>query len=52
MTCRRILEVARLIRILESNIPKERKVANIKTVRDNGDITHEEALALTIEYFS
>ena len=49
---RNILEVARLIRVLEdSNIDKETKVAQLKMVRDNGDITYEEALELACEYF-
>ena len=47
-----ILEVARLIRVLESNDSKEAKVKQIKLVRDNGDITSDEALDLAIEYFT
>ena len=47
-----ILEVARLIRVLESNDSKETKVNQIKLVRDNGDITPDEALDLAIEYFT
>lgn len=47
-----ILEVARLIRVLEDEaIAKETKVQQIKVVRDNGDITEDEALELALEYF-
>lgn len=49
---RNILEVARLIRILEDDqISKYMKVSQIKMVRDNGDITKEEAIELAVEYF-
>ena len=50
---RNILEVARLIRVLESeSVSKQVKVDQIKLVRDNGDITSDEALELAIEYFT
>ena len=49
---RRILEVARLIRVLEDDeIELYEKVEQIRMVRQNGDITEEEALELAIEYF-
>ena len=49
---RNILEVARLVRVLEDkNLDKKAKVNQIKMVRDNGDITEDEALELAIEYF-
>ena len=48
---RNILEIARLIRVLEAECyDRETKVAQIKLVRDNGDITADEALELAIEY--
>jgi len=48
---RNILEVARLIRVLEDkSIKKEEKVSQIKMVRGNGDITNEEAIDLAVEY--
>ena len=48
---RRILEVARLVRVLEDKgISKQEKVDQIKMVRDNGDITSDEALDLAVEY--
>ena len=44
---RNILVVARLIRVLEDTmISKEEKVSQIKMVRNNGDITDEEAMEL------
>lgn len=50
---RRILEVARLIRVLEDkSLDKNTKIQQIKLVRDNGDITAEEAVELAIEYFT
>jgi len=47
-----IIEVARLIRILESDDSNEDKVIQIKLFRDNGIITSDEALDLAIEYFT
>lgn len=48
---RRILEIARLIRVLEDEgISKQTKVDQIKLVRDNGDITNDEAVDLAVEY--
>lgn len=50
---RNILEVARLIRVLEdSGYTRDEKIKQIKMVRDNGDITREEALDLVLCYFS
>lgn len=50
---RRILEVARLVRVLEdSGISKEDKLNQIKMVQSNGDITVLEAIDLVIEYFT
>ena len=50
---RNILEVARLIRVLESEAyTANEKVAQIKMVRDNGDISSDDALELAIEYFN
>lgn len=50
---RNILEVARLVRVLESkSIDKMEKVSQLKMVRDNGDISADEALELAIEYFT
>lgn len=50
---RNILEVARLIRVLEDkSISKEDKTEQIKLVRGNGDITAEEAFELALEYFT
>ena len=50
---RNILEVARLIRVLEDgDISRQDKVEQIKLVRGNGDITDEEALDLAVEYFT
>ena len=48
---RDIVEVARLIRVLESDVSREEKDEQIKMVRDNGDITADEAFELAIEYF-
>ncbi len=48
---RRILEIARLIRVLEdSTIKRAEKLEQIKMVQDNGDITKDEALELVLEY--
>ena len=48
---RRILEIARLVRVLEDKgISKQMKVEQIKLVRDNGDITNDEAVDLAVEY--
>lgn len=47
---RNILEVARLIRVLESGDSIEQKANEIKFVRDNGHITDEEAFELALEY--
>lgn len=48
---RNILEVARLIRVLEDKeIAREEKVQQIKMVRDNGDITFDESIELAVEY--
>lgn len=48
---RNILEIARLVRVLEDeHIDRRTKIDNIKMVRDNGDISTDEALELTIEY--
>jgi hypothetical protein len=50
---RNILEVARLVRVLEDKaISRDEKIAQIKLVRDNGDITSDEALELAIEYLT
>ena len=50
---RNILEVARLIRVLEDgDISRQDKVEQIKLVRGNGDITDGEALDLAVEYFT
>lgn len=48
---RNILEVVRLVRVLESDLPNEEKVAQLKMVRDNGDITQDEAVELVLEYW-
>lgn len=48
---RDILEVARLVLVLESDVDCDTKVQQIKLVRDNGDITPDEALELALEYF-
>lgn len=48
---RSILEIARLIRVLEDeSITKETKISQIKFVMNNGHITKEEAVVLTVEY--
>ena len=48
---RNILEVARLIRVLEDpTIERGTKVEQLKLARNNGDITPEEAIELSIEY--
>ena len=47
---RRIMEVARLLRVLESDETKTVKAEQIKLVRDNGDITPDEAVELAVEY--
>lgn len=48
-----ILEVARLVRVLEApEISRKEKAEQIKLVRDNGDITPEEALELALAYFT
>lgn len=48
---RNILEIARLIRVLEDEcLPREIKVKQLKLVRDNGDINSDEALELALEY--
>ena len=47
---RNIMEVARLFRVLESRDSVQDKANAIKLVRDNGDITPNEALELAIEY--
>lgn len=50
---RNILEIARLIRVLEDDtISKSDKIKNIKMVRNNGHITEDEALELVIDYFT
>lgn len=49
---RNILEIARLVRVLESGLSKEEKIAQLKLVRDNGDLTQDEALELALEYFN
>ena len=48
---RDILEVVRLVLVLESDVDRDTKVQQIKLVRDNGDITPDEALELALEYF-
>ena len=48
---RNILEVVRLVRVLESDLPNEGKIAQLKMVRDNGDITQDEAVELVLEYW-
>ena len=51
MKTRRLTEIARLVCVLErKDIPWEEKVSQIKLVRDNGDITTDEALDLVTEY--
>lgn len=51
MEKRNILEIARLIRVMEDEcISMDEKVAQIKMVRDNGDISQDEALELVLEY--
>lgn len=48
-----IMEVARLIRVLESeDYTISEKAAQIRMVRDNGDISADDALELAIEYFN
>lgn len=50
---RDILEVIRLANVLASKeFSKNEKIKEIKLVRDNGDITSDEALEITIEYFT
>ena len=50
---RNILEVARLIRVLEdSTIERSTKAEQIKMVVENGDITTAEAIELALEYFT
>lgn len=47
----RILEIARLIRVLEDpTFSREDKLQQIKMVKENGDITKDEALELVLEY--
>lgn len=48
---RDIREVVRLVLVLESDVDRDTKVQQIKLVRDNGDITPDEALELALEYF-
>ena len=48
---RNILEVARLIRVLEDEkFTRQEKADQIKMVRDNGDITFDESIELAVEY--
>ena len=48
-----IMEVVRLIRVLESeDYTINEKAAQIRMVRDNGDISADDALELAIEYFN
>ena len=48
-----IMEIARLIRVLESeDYTVNEKAAQIRMVRDNGDISADDALELAIEYFN
>ncbi len=48
---RRILEVVRLVRVLEDDkFTKQEKADQIKMVRDNGDITFDESIELALEY--
>ena len=50
---RDIMNVVHLIRTLESDdFSKESKLRDIKLYRDNGDITEDEAIDLSIEYCS
>lgn len=50
---RNILEVARLIRCLESEeLTDKEKAQQIKMVVENGDITVAEAIELCLEYFN
>ena len=49
---RDIIEIVNLIRYLEDwHHERSEKAAQIKAVRDNGDITAEEALEIALEYF-
>ena len=51
---RDIMQVVHLIHVLESDDgswTKEQKIDHLKMVRDNGDITNDEAIELAVEYF-
>lgn len=47
---RDIMEIARLVVYLNSDAPVKDKVAQIKVMRDDGYITSDEALDLTVEF--
>ena len=47
---RNIVEIARLVVYLNSDAPVKDKVAQIKVMRDDGYITSDEALDLTVEF--
>ena len=47
---RNIMNIVNLIRLLESDMPEKEKKQQIKTARNDGDITKDEALELALEY--